>query len=177
MGTSAAPGDRPRWWPRIKASLLDYLVIVAWLLVLTGLSLVILPTLPPLAGPQDPYLTDLIVFAMTVFPVWLYLTLTEASRAAATVGKRVVGLRVIIRDAARAGTARIAARNAVKLVPWQLAHIAVARFMLGVQFEAGLVCYGASLVLAAATIVIAIRDPERRALHDLLAGTRVVAAG
>ena len=49
--------------------------------------------------------------------------------------------------------------------------------MLGVQFEAGLVCYGASLVLAVTTIVIAIRDPRRRALHDLVAGTRVVAAG
>ena len=177
MGTSPQPGDRPRWWPRIKASLVDYLVIVAWLLVLTALGWVIVPRLPPAAGPQGPYLTDLIVFAMTVFPVWLYLTLTEASRAAATVGKRVAGLRVVMSDAGRAGGARVAARNAVKLVPWQLAHVAVARFMLGVQFEAGLVCYGASLVLAVTTIVIAIRDPRRRGLHDLVAGTRVVAAG
>lgn len=177
MSSTEAPEDRPKWWPRVKASLIDYLVIVAWLLVLTGLSLIVRPFLPPATGPQDVYLTDLIVFAMTVFPVWLYLTLTEASRAAATVGKRVAGLRVVMSDAGRAGGARVAARNAVKLVPWQLAHVAVARFMLGVQFEAGLVCYGASLVLAVTTIVIAIRDPRRRGLHDLVAGTRVVAAG
>lgn len=175
MSSTEAPEDRPKWWPRVKASLIDYLVIVAWLLVLTGLSLIVQPLLPPATGPQDVYLTDLTVFAMTVFPVWLYLTLTEASAAAGTLGKHLAGLRVRSADSGRAGFARAAARNAIKLLPWQLGHVAVARFILGVQFELAIVVDVVAVLLAVATMVVAVRDPGRRALHDLIAGTRVIA--
>ncbi|NMD47816.1 MAG: RDD family protein, partial [Propionibacterium sp.] len=70
---------------------------------------------------------------------------------------------------------RVAARNAIKLLPWQLGHVAVARFILGVQFELAIVVDVVAVLLAVATVVVAVRDPGRRALHDLIAGTRVVA--
>jgi len=135
MTARAQASDRvPGWWPRLLASLVDYVVIVAWLLTLGGLSLIITPFLPPPRGQQNLGATDLIVFAMTVLPVWLYLTLTEAAPAGATLGKRVTRLRVRRVGDANASGGRIALRNAVKLLPWQLAHLAVSRFILGVQF-------------------------------------------
>lgn len=158
----------------MKASLIDYLVIVAWFLVLTGLSLIVRPLLPKASASQDVYLTDLIVFAMTVLPVWLYLTLTEASARAGTLGKRVAGLRVSAAGSARPGFGKVAIRNAIKLLPWQLGHVAVARFILGVQMEVAIVIDVVAVGLAVASVVVAIRDPQRRALHDLVAGTRVV---
>ncbi|MFT4216693.1 MAG: RDD family protein [Micropruina sp.] len=111
----------------MKASLFDYLVIAAWLLVLTGVSLIVRPLLPDAPPAQDVYLTDLIVFAMTVLPIWLYLTASEASGAAATWGKHLAGLRVLSTDGQRVAFGRIAVRNAIKLLPWQVAHLAVRR--------------------------------------------------
>jgi uncharacterized RDD family membrane protein YckC len=175
MTPSDVPANRPRWWPRIKASLIDYLVIVAWFLVLTGLSLIIRPLLPLATESQDVYLTDLIVFATTVLPVWLYLTLTEASVDAGTLGKRIAHLRVRAAAAGRAGRGRVAVRNAIKLMPWQLGHVAVARFILGVQLELAIVVDVVAALFAVATVVVAVRHPERRALHDLIAGTGVIA--
>jgi uncharacterized RDD family membrane protein YckC len=164
----------PLWWPRILASLVDYLVIVAWLLTLGGLSLIITPFLPPASGQLNLAATDLIVFAMTVLPVWLYLTLTEAGPAGATLGKRVARLSVRGAQDSRASGRQVALRNAVKLLPWQLAHLAVSRFILGVQFEVAIACDVISVALVAVTLLMAIVDPGRRALHDRMAGTRVV---
>ena len=84
-------------------------------------------------------------------------------------------MRVRSADSGRAGFGRVAARNAIKLLPWQLGHVAVARFILGVQFELAIVVDVVAVLLAVATVVVAVRDPGRRALHDLIAGTRVVA--
>ena len=170
----ASVQTRPGWKQRILSSLVDYLVIAAWLLVLTGFSFVIAPFLPPLTGRQDLLATDVIVLGATVFPVWLYLSLTEASEAAGTLGKRVQHLAVQAADGGRAPWRRIALRNVVKLLPWQLAHLGVSRFMLDQQFGVAIACYVASWLLLIATIVMAARDPQRRALHDRLAGTRVI---
>jgi uncharacterized RDD family membrane protein YckC len=63
----------------------------------------------------------------------------------------------------------------VKLLPWQLAHVAVVRLALGVdQPVVVAISDGAALLLPVASVLVAWRDPQRRALHDLAAGTRVV---
>lgn len=166
----------PAPWPaRIVASLVDLLVILVWLLLVTGFGLVLTPFL---AGSSVPglLLTDVIAFCFTVLPTGLYLTLTEVAPAAGTLGKRMRRLAVQTAPS-RARVTSIAVRNAIKLVPWQLAHFAVSRFILDDQFQVALACYGASVMLVITTIALAARDPERRALHDRLAGTRVVALG
>ena len=60
---------------RLVASGVDYLVILCWLALLTGIGLLIRAVLPIAAMPGllD---TDLGAFGCTVFPVWCYLTLT-----------------------------------------------------------------------------------------------------
>jgi uncharacterized RDD family membrane protein YckC len=80
--------------------------------------------------------------------LWLYHATAECSRRQATVGKRALGLRVVDRGGGRIRFGRASARTFAKLlstVP-----------LLG------------GFALAACT-------PSRRALHDLLASTRVVA--
>ncbi|MFE0146774.1 RDD family protein [Nonomuraea sp. NPDC059007] len=79
-------------------------------------------------------------------------------------------------DGGRPGPGRVLARNAVKLLPWQLAHMAVIRTVhtsgeTGVAVLAALVvCY--AMVLLTLVLLLARRD--RAGLHDLAAGTRVV---
>lgn len=124
---------RADWGARWRASLWDYLAILGWIAVLTVLGLVVRAVLPiPAAGSAPPLVVvDLMAFASTVLPVWAYLTLGEAGRSAATWGKRRAGLRVVGPRDERPGLLRVAVRNAVKLLPWQLAHVAVARLALG----------------------------------------------
>ncbi len=166
------PASRLR--PRLWSLLLDYLVIACWIGVLTVVGLAVRPMLPPADSTLRPAAFDLVAFVMTVLPVWGYLTITEAGRRQATFGKRAAGLRVLRADDAPASGGAVALRNAVKLLPWQLAHVAVARFMLAVDLGLGTLAYVASLALVVLTVLMAVRDPLHRGLHDRVAGTRVV---
>ncbi len=118
--------------------------------------------------------TDAVAFVITVLPTWLYLTLTEAGGRHATFGKRAARMWVLTAQGSEPAPGRIALRNAVKLTPWQLAHLAVARFIVEEQLVAAAGCYVASLALVVLTVAMAVRDPWRRGLHDRVAGTRVV---
>jgi len=166
-----APGGA-RW----RASAWDYLVVVAWIAVLSGLGAGVRATLPGgatigLAG------TDALAFVCSVLPVWLYLAVTEGGARQASWGKRRAGLRVVGPGGSRPGPGRIAVRETVKLLPWQLAHLAVARLLLGEGAPVLIgTTYALSLLLPLVSVCLAWRDPLHRGLHDLVAGTRVVPA-
>ncbi|MDN5860366.1 MAG: RDD family protein [Pseudonocardia sp.] len=165
-----------RWRPRLGASLVDLAAIVVWLGLLTALGFVVRPLLPAAGAPPLPA-TDQIAFAATVLPTWIYLTVGEAGRHQAGPGKRAAGLRVVGAGGFRPSVGRIAVRNMVKLVPWQLSHVAVARLILGIDDPITIgTAYGLAVLIVAVTVVMAVRDPAGRALHDRLAATRVVAA-
>ena len=146
-------------------------MIWAWLLLMGGLGLVLAPLLG--VGAPNLVLTDVIAFAAAVLPTWLYLTLNEASMAAGTIGKRLRGL-AVASDPARAHVASVALRNAVKLLPWQLAHLAVPRLLFDTQGPFAIGCVVAALVLTVGSVAMAVVDPHRRALHDRVARTQVV---
>ena len=152
------------WW--------DYLIIVAWVALLTVVGLVLHPVTPTTSSPV---IADGAVFCLTVLPVGVYLTLTESGPRQATWGKHRAGLRVVTTDGQRPGLLRIALRAAVKLSPWQLAHVAMSRLIL--KLDAPLIIgatYSLSLFVALLSVGMAWRDPLRRALHDRAAGTLVV---
>lgn len=167
--------DRAPAVQRIGASLRDLAVIGGGLGALTVAGALVRRRLDP---PQPSLrTTDLLVAATTVLPTGAYLALGEAGPRQAAWGKRGAGLRVVTIDGERAGPGRIAVRTAVKLLPWQLAHIAVARLVRQVDAPVTIWTTDAlSLLLAAASVALAVRDPRGRALHDRLAGTRVVAS-
>ena len=168
----SAPGAL-RW----RASLWDYLVILGWLAFLTVLGLVVRPLLPPVPAERtvSPLAADAVAFLLTVLPVWVYLTTTESGRERASWGKRRAGLYVTSATGDDFGWRRVAVRNAVKLLPWQLAHIAVARIITGADEPVTILfTYALSLLLPAVSISMAWRDPLRRALHDRVASTRVI---
>ena len=69
-------------------------------------------------------------------------------------------------------------RTAVKLLPWQLAHLALNRAVgVGVARSPRLAAagFGLSLAMTGASVTLAASRSDGRALHDLAAGTRVVA--
>ncbi|MFO7270603.1 RDD family protein [Sphaerobacter thermophilus] len=124
------------------------------------------------------------IFLTISLPVWCYFTLCEGSRWQATVGKRLLGLRVVTATGERVGWGRALLRTVVKLLPWDIAHVTVALprplfidpntgaldWTRG-DFRPGFLLAYAVLAL---TLVAVVRTPRRQALHDLAAGTVVV---
>lgn len=162
---------------RLAASLGDLAIIAGVIGAATAVGAVAQLFLDELAGPPSPTATDAVAFVATVLPVGIYLVTGEAGRHQAAWGKRRAGLRVVTADGGRPGLGRIVLRTAVKLLPWQLAHVAVARFILGVDDPVTTwSTYVLSLLVAAVSIAMALRDGRRRALHDRVAGTVVAAA-
>lgn len=161
---------------RIRSWFIDYLVILAWLVLL---ALVVgLPSLTEWFDLDDVWSdrvwSDLAITLLTVVPLFVYLTVTESRPTHATVGKRRAGLHVTRVDGAVAGTAAVALRNLVKVLPWQIGHMGTARIVTG-EAE-GL---GVSLNISALVLLAVVAGPPlvaRRGLHDVLAGTEVSAS-
>jgi uncharacterized RDD family membrane protein YckC len=161
---------------RVPATALDGLVILGWLAALAAVFVPLqIADLNPM--PTTGYPSLLVVFAASVLPAWLYLSISELTAAHATWGKRRLGLRVVRRDGYPPEVGRVLARNAIKLLPWQLAHLGAAPLMSGavVAPVAIWLPLGGAYALATLTVALVLIRRDRAALHDLVAGTRVVA--
>lgn len=188
--TSKAPA-----WRRITAYLLDCLLIDVYLLIISAISWTtgsMGMTIWPDTG--SPVVGQLIVVIVLTWPAMFYLALTEASPWQATVGKRLLGLRVQAIDGGRPGLGRTLLRAFLKLfVPWELTHFVVhhaggrvvARIDAGMSFEAAMqrveLTGAEKWVLVAVAVIMAaylltLYSPTGRTLYDRVAGTRVVAA-
>lgn len=86
-------------------------------------------------------------------PSWTYFTLSDASGAGATLGKRLLGLRVATDDGSRLGIGRALLRTAIKLL------------------QLGLLV--AVYALLALYLVVALRNGGARSVHDRAVGTVV----
>ena len=111
---------------RLLAYLVDSLIIFAWIAGLTaiGMSWGI-----EFFDRLDPASTKVFghafSFTALTLPVVLYFALTEHSALRASLGKRALGLRVVDADGERIGLNRALIRNALKFLPWEIAHTAI----------------------------------------------------
>ena len=158
---------------RLKSWLVDYLLILAWLVVIA-----VVVGLPSLSGWfnvdrvwADRASTDIAITLLTVVPLFIYLTLTESGSTHSTYGKRRGGIEVTRSDGSEVGSARVAVRNLVKVLPWQLGHMGSVRLATGEAEGLGMALNVAALMLVAAVAVPPIAG--RRGLHDVTAGTTV----
>lgn len=113
-----------------------------------------------------------------------YVALSESSPWRATIGKRLLGLCVTDIGGKRRGIGRSVLRTAVKLLPWDLAHLTIALpaplfidpgsgaldWTRG-EFRPGFIVVYA---LLGVTMLTLIRTSRRQALHDLAASTVVL---
>jgi uncharacterized RDD family membrane protein YckC len=158
------------FWKRLGACFLD-MVVLFFVLAPFGFLVQRALGFQPVTGPEI-WVTLLLNFSI---PVWIYFALWDASRSGATIGKRVVGLRVYRLPEDRVPIARAWARTAVKLLPWELTHLAAFAFahetggFTPVQ-TAGLVLANG---LALAYLAMAAGTRGERSVHDLVAGTVV----
>jgi uncharacterized RDD family membrane protein YckC len=165
---------------RIAAWLLDYLLIAAYLILLTAVSLGIRIS-PMQAGITSvlsrPLAAELVGFLMLTLPVVLYFALCEASRWRATLGKRALRLAVVDKKGRRLPVPRALVREAVRFLPWELSHALLYRVAsstdrgsISVLVTVGFVVVYSLIGLYVATLFVG----SHRTVYDRLAGSLVI---
>jgi uncharacterized RDD family membrane protein YckC len=164
---------------RLKAFLIDYLVILIYIGLLIGSTLLIAKYLSVSLANVDPVSGELIGFVTLTLPVILYFTLMENSKYAATLGKGKVGLKVVSKDLSKATLGRLLTRNCIKFLPWELAHFFVFRLFDFTRRDIplpGWVLVGLITSQAIALIyTLFLFSKNGRSVYELLSSTRVIA--
>jgi uncharacterized RDD family membrane protein YckC len=137
------------FWIRLFAYLIDGLVIFIAFFIF---NIPIIAILVAVIQPQNPQamgaiLADLEMFFLGIPACWLYFALQESGSAQATLGKRMLGLRVTDMAGQRIGFGRASGRFFAKI-------ISAFTFYIG-------------FIMAGFT-------DRKQALHDMIAGTLVV---
>jgi uncharacterized RDD family membrane protein YckC len=105
---------------RLVAFCVDWLLIALWGSVLFGAVMALTGGRGTSVG--DPWTSQAIGLVTMTIPVTLYFALTESSGWQASVGKRILRLRVTSASGERLSPGRSLLRNAVKFIPWELGH-------------------------------------------------------
>ena len=166
---------------RLVAYSLDCGILVFGLLVLQAILLVVNPIVALMrAGQQPPPIQfHLWVFATASIPFLLYFALILRSSRQATLGMRLLKLKVADARGGRIGFGQSLLRSAVMLMPFELNHAVIFHLLPSdapppPSFFIGLVvCW----VLIAAYIATMLLTRRRQSVHDLVAGTVVQRVG
>lgn len=169
---------RPANRRRLLALLVDYGVILGWMALLASGAFLygrVRGGLPDWsrsgAAPAE-----LFGFLLLVLPVGIYLCVGESSSRGATLGKRLLALRVTDARGRSPGVLRVLVRTVVKLGPWEFAHFFLWRVVAGgadgpsLWVDLGL---SAACLLPVLYCAMVLLRADGRGPHDLLAGTRV----
>ncbi len=114
-------GGKNSGYRRLVAFALDWLVIALWCGVLLGAVFFLSAGTP--RKFSGPWTAQAVGFLSLTLPVTLYFSFMESSRWRATLGKRIVGLRVSTISGERLGFGTAILRNGIRFVPWELGHV------------------------------------------------------
>ena len=167
-------------WQRVAAYLVDYLVIAAYVALLTGASFATGASRRldfVLSG--SPAMGQLVAFVSLTLPVMLYFAVSEASQWQGTLGKRALKLRVAAHgEDGRLLFRRTLLRAALKFTPWELAHTVLWRvegWPLDAPQPTTVHWLGFALsLLWAGWYLVSLFVGSRRTLYDRVAGSVVV---
>ncbi len=160
---------------RFTAYAIDYALLIATLL-LPQILLAFLTRGWPfnrlITGPQ----IEVWILLTISLPAWTYFALSEKSKWQGTLGKRLLGLRVISGSGDRLTLKQAILRTIIKLIPWELSHLTL---MLPIPiwddtssgFRLGLII---AYLLIAVYIGVMFFSTERRSIHDHIANTFVL---
>lgn len=161
--------------------MLDYLVIAAYLIVLTAVSLGVLAS--PARAAFNAALSqagtaELGGFLLLTTPVVLYFALFEASARQATLGKRALGIIVVGQGGKRLSLARAIVREGIRFLPWEMSHAILWRLALSPDRHSlpGWAAGGFAVVylLVFVYLVTLFVGSQHRTIYERLAGSWVL---
>lgn len=164
-------------WIRIQAFAIDYLVILAYLALLTALVWKVNSAFPDIlqvlfGDPLSGQITVIVIFTM---PVTLYFALFDSSLWQATPGKRWRNLKVIRLNGEGLDRKRALGRELLKFIPWELAHACIWQIRFAPQEPSPMIAAGFVLVwiLVGANIISLLISSTHQTLYDRFSGTYV----
>jgi uncharacterized RDD family membrane protein YckC len=168
------------FWKRAGAFVLDYIIILGYLIALTLLFLFLNKTFN-----VDRFLfttrvqSQFMGFLFVTLPVTLYFAFGESSRHQATWGKQRLKLKVTDYNGNKVGFWRAFARTLLKFIPWEISHTLVWAINFSPQTDSLLINYGFGLVylLIGLNVASLILTKTHQTLYDFLAKTFVTAQG
>ncbi len=164
---------------RVFAFGADYIVIAVYAAFLTFLSFYIADgEFKAPVAVTDKIAGHMLGFATMTLPVVLYFSLLESGRAGASLGKRLLRVRVTQTNGAPLGLRKSLFRNLLKFAPWEIAHAAIWH-VPGRPFLDPMPAANLGFSIGALTIVILYILSlfiGGRTLYDRLAGTIVTRA-
>lgn len=140
---------------RVAAYLVDIILLFATLAPIVTLVEWLSGVSPQ--TPRQVWIASVLSFSI---PTWLYFILSDHSKMGATIGKRLFHLRVKTKNGSRLSFMRAFVRTAIKLLPWEMAHIfgfALAEDIPSVLQSAGLISANL-LTLLYLVITIVLRE-------------------
>lgn len=124
------------------------------------------------------------VLVTVSFPVWLYFALSESSAWQATLGKRLLGLRVTGLAGQHLSFGQALLRTVIKLLPWEFTHLIVTLPtpmwtdpqagaddpVMGLRYA----LFSGVYILLGVYLVTIWVTPRKQSVHDLVAQTLVI---
>lgn len=168
----------PEAWRRIVAWLVDWLCFLVWLALVAAIGIPLY--LSGMTGQWSAVTTNVVSALVTAVPLTVFLAVLESGKRQASVGKRVMGLKVVgVRDGGRLSFTSALLRNALKIaVPWTIGH-AAAIALVGsgsTTIDPGLAILTAASYVLPLIYVVTLFVGEGRTPYDRASGARVVRA-
>lgn len=165
------------FWRRVAAFALDYVIILAYLLLLVAVGFV-LNTLFDVNQLlfANRVQSQVSGFLLVTLPITLYFSLGESSHRRGTWGKAKVGVQVITERGERISLWRAVIRTVLKFIPWELSHTLVWTIIFAGDESPVWVNYGFILVygLIGLNLASLALTRKRQAIYDLLTKTYVI---
>lgn len=155
---------------RLKELLVDYLVILAYLLLLLivnlGIIYFIFDRIPEYTEMQ----THLIATFTSVIPIILLFSYLDYSKNG-SVGKRISRLKLIYK---RRRFSSSLTRNIIKFLPWQLGHMGVIHGMYSDFSITAIIIMNSGTLFGLILLFMGLFRKDKQHMGDLIAGTKVV---
>lgn len=155
---------------RLFALLVDYLVIVAYLIALFAVFGIIYGFILGTMPEFNELTSHTVSFLTTILPAVLFFSWLEYRPPYASIGKRRFGLQVTY---ANPSYLNALLRNIFKFLPWHIGHTGVIGAIYRNYSVAWFMLANAGAALAVIYILMVIFRKDHRHLGDLIARTRV----
>lgn len=164
------------FFQRLKAFMLDYLLIFAYLIALFILNVFLIPSLQQFF--QGSLVTAQIMgFLMVTLPVSIYFIISDSILGGQSFGKKKMGIKVINAKGQTLSVPHAIYRIILKFMPWELSHFLVYRLVKIGDGEVPIYYYfigGLIYALMFAYILTPFFTKKKQALYDMAAKTQVV---
>ena len=164
---------------RIIAYFIDYLIVLTYIGILIFISVFLFDSLAKDTSFISPVKGQLLGFFTLTLPVFFYFYLSERGKYGATLGKRIMKLKVIPVNPSQ--KKKVGLRNILKFLPWEIAHTGIHWLFYYYHQQIELPVWISILLILPQIIVFAylisvVKSKGKSSLYDHFSETKIVSS-